>query len=95
MELKYTDDNHMAHPKKPGRMHPYRHCIVALSCSLKKWVARIELPPKAKIVDYGCSVMQYRDLFPNSCDYQGADLPGNKLASIEICELNFSDFEFY
>lgn len=84
MELKYVNDVRTAHPERPGRTYPYRHCVVALAESLRKWLKHLALPTGTKVVDYGCSVMQYRNFFPADCDYRGADLPGNSLATIEV-----------
>lgn len=37
---------------------------------------------KLSILDYGCGDVPYRSLFSDSCNYQAADIPGNKHANM-------------
>lgn len=37
-----------------------------------------------RVLDFGCAEMPYRHLFPDECEYMGADLPGNPDATVEI-----------
>ena len=83
-ELRYANDGRVPHPEKPARSNPFRHCILALNASLRNWIGSISVPKDSIVLDFGCSVMQYRSLFPVSCEYWGADLPGNELASVVI-----------
>jgi SAM-dependent methyltransferase len=39
-----------------------------------------------RVLDYGCATKPYRKLFGPGVDYVGADLPGNPLAQVELCD---------
>lgn len=72
------------HLRKPSRSNPFRHVTLALRASVARLIRRLQLQPGARVLDYGCSDMQYRDLFGEGIELVGADLPGNELATIEI-----------
>jgi SAM-dependent methyltransferase len=42
------------------------------------------LPVGTRLLDYGCADRPYRDVFPPSIEYVGADIPGNALADVDI-----------
>lgn len=71
-------------PKRPPLAHVYHHCIISINECLLRLVSSLKLPAGAKVLDYGCSVMQYREFFPDHCDYIGADLPGNPHARVMV-----------
>lgn len=68
----------------PPRSHIYHRCIIVINECIQRLVRLQALPPGAKVLDYGCSVMQYRRHFPEHCDYIGADLPGNPGARVTV-----------
>src|SRR3954452_20960562 len=66
----------------PG--HRYRHHIEALPAKLQELSGDLRLPPRGRILDYGCADVPYRTFFPSTAEYVGADLPGNANASLEL-----------
>lgn len=72
------------HLRAPARSNPFRHVTLALRAAVDRLVRRLALAPGARVLDYGCADMQYRDLFPPTAELIGADLPGNPLAALEI-----------
>ena len=64
--------------------HRYSHYIKTLPKALRAAVADMRLGPSARILDYGCANMPYRDMFPPGADYVGADLPGNPDLMVEL-----------
>lgn len=83
-KLQYANDGRQAHPALPPPWYPYRHCVVALRSSLQRIIGILKPTSSTRVLDYGCSVLQYRNLFPADCDYRGADLPGNALATVDL-----------
>jgi SAM-dependent methyltransferase len=47
-------------------------------------IAAAGLPKGGRILDYGCAVSPYRELFGEETTYLGADLPGNDVADVEL-----------
>ena len=47
-------------------------------------VTAMQLEPGSRVLDYGCADQPYRSLVPASCEYVGADLPGNPRATIDL-----------
>ena len=72
------------HLRDPGRGNPFRQVTISLRASITRLIARLELEPGARVLDYGCSDMQYRELLGNDVELVGADLPGNPQADVEI-----------
>lgn len=64
--------------------HPLGYIIAMLPQAIEDALARVELRPGNRILDYGCAEQPYRDCFAPELHYIGADLPGNPLASLEI-----------
>lgn len=64
--------------------HRYAHYVRTLPRRLEALSQELRLPPRGRVLDYGCADMPYRQLFPASVDYVGADLPGNPMASVEL-----------
>ncbi|MCU1427042.1 MAG: Methyltransferase type 11 [Actinomycetia bacterium] len=77
-------DTPRAHLHRPTRGHPLAHIIRELRAALGGLVADLGLPAGATVVDYGCADLKYRDLFGEKVRYVGADLPGNRDATIEL-----------
>jgi FkbM family methyltransferase len=48
------------------------------------FLARMALDPGARVLDYGCADQPYRAIVPERCEYLGADLPGNPLATLDL-----------
>lgn len=60
-------------------------CIAQkLDASIATAIAALPLKNGARILDYGCGDRPYRELFPETCVYSGADLPGNPNADWTI-----------
>jgi SAM-dependent methyltransferase len=47
-------------------------------------IGRLEAAPDASVLDYGCAEIPYRDLFGSGVRFEGADIPGNPHATIEL-----------
>jgi SAM-dependent methyltransferase len=77
-------DTPRAHLHRPTRGHPLAHIIRELRAALADLVVDLDLPAGATVVDYGCADLKYRDLFGERVRYLGADLPGNRDATIDI-----------
>lgn len=71
-------------PKDPPRSHIYHRCIIVINECIARLVRGLNLKPGDKVLDFGCSVMQYRAFFPEHVDYIGADLPGNEHARVIV-----------
>lgn len=70
---------------RPSWFSPTRCVLVGLVRKLELIVN--DLPPGESIVDYGCGIMPYRQLFSRKYRrYSGADLAGNRLADLTIGE---------
>ena len=68
---------------RPSLFDPTRCILLGLYRKLKLIVD--DLPGGDRIVDYGCGLMPYRQLFSQKYrEYLGADLVGNRLADITI-----------
>jgi SAM-dependent methyltransferase len=70
------------HRATPG--HRYREHIRGLRELLATLARDLELGSGARILDYGTGVAPYRDLFPATAEYVGADLPGNPRATVDL-----------
>jgi SAM-dependent methyltransferase len=64
--------------------HRYSHYIKTLPKVLRALIPDLQLHPTARLLDYGCADMPYRDFFPQAAEYVGADLPGNPNSSVEL-----------
>jgi SAM-dependent methyltransferase len=64
--------------------HRYAHYIKTLPTALRAAIPDLKLRPAARLLDYGCADMPYRDFFPTTVDYVGADLPGNPDATVDL-----------
>jgi SAM-dependent methyltransferase len=64
--------------------HRYSHYIKTLPKALRAAIGDLKLQPSARLLDYGCADMPYRDFFPQTLEYVGADLPGNPDATIDL-----------
>lgn len=74
--------SHPALAETPRLSNPYYQLIRQLKAQLRSAIQRAALAPGARVLDYGCSTMHHRPLFPPGIEYLGADLPGNALAHI-------------
>lgn len=63
---------------------PFACIAQKLEASIATAIAAVHLDDGARILDYGCGDQPYRKLFPQSCIYSGADLPGNPKADWTI-----------
>jgi SAM-dependent methyltransferase len=63
---------------------PMSYPRVALTRSLGNAVDSLRLPPRARVLDFGCGAKPYRELFAADIDYIGADLLENDQADIAI-----------
>lgn len=63
---------------------PYAHVSRELRAVVSELLGAMALTPGARILDYGCADQPYRALVPDGCDYVGADVPGNPLASLDL-----------
>lgn len=66
----------------PG--HPYAHHIRTLPARLEALSADLRLDTGARVLDYGCADLPYRHFVAAGCEYVGADLPGNPLATLTL-----------
>lgn len=76
------DPDHPALAENPRLTNRYYHLIRVLKGGLQKAVAQLDLSPESRILDYGCSSMRHRGMFPADAEYIGADLEGNDLADV-------------
>lgn len=65
---------------------PMGHPNRVVRQQIEQAVAAADLSPGARVLDFGCGVQPYRDVFGTEVRYIGADLPGNELADIHIDE---------
>ena len=63
---------------------PYAHVSRELRAMVAELLHAMALPPGGRVLDYGCADQPYRSLVPGGCEYVGADLPGNPLASLHL-----------
>src|SRR3954451_9625060 len=73
-----------AHLHRPHLGHPLAHIIRQLNATIERLVGRLELPPGAPVVDFGCADMAYRPMFGPAVTYLGADIQGNAEAQLDI-----------
>lgn len=66
--------------------NPHRFVMRGLRETLQYKIDHMALPAAAKVLDFGCALKPYRDLFGDNVDYIGADLPGNAVADVTITE---------
>jgi SAM-dependent methyltransferase len=64
--------------------HRYAHHIRTLPARLEELAADLDLPERARILDYGCADVPYRGFFPAGADYVAADLKGNPHATLVL-----------
>lgn len=79
---KDTKDSHPALADRPRLTNPYYLLIRELQRSVRQAVDALALTSSSRILDYGCSTMRYRHMFPAAAEYVGADLRGNELADV-------------
>jgi SAM-dependent methyltransferase len=70
--------------RTPKRWHRLAHIIEALPTALRELADDLVVPEGGRVLDFGCADQPYRNFFPGSVEYVGADLPGNALADVEI-----------
>lgn len=75
-------ENHPALAEKPKITNPYYHLIRVLTGGLRPAVASLKLKTGDRVLDYGCSTMRHRQMFPDDVEYVGADLAENPLAHV-------------
>jgi SAM-dependent methyltransferase len=64
--------------------HHYAHHIRRLPAGIRALVPALQLDPNGRLLDYGCADIPYRDMFPSTVEYVGADLPGNPHATLTL-----------
>ncbi len=64
--------------------HRLAYISRVLPRTLRQLLGELELPPQARLLDYGCADMPYRDALPDTVEYLGADIEGNPRASITL-----------
>src|SRR4051794_14117655 len=64
--------------------HRYRHHIEALPAKLEELSGDLRIPPRGRILDYGCADIPYRGFFPSDAEYVAADLRGNPNATLTL-----------
>ena len=64
--------------------HRYAHHIRVLPARLEAIAGELELPPGARVLDYGCADVPYRHLFPPEAEFVPADLEGNPYATLYL-----------
>ena len=64
--------------------HRFSYIIEALPRAIAALMLDLRLTTGARVLDYGCAEMPYRDLLPAGTDLVGADLPGNPNATIDV-----------
>jgi SAM-dependent methyltransferase len=70
--------------RAPNPWHRLSYIIEALPAGIEQLAAHLDVPDGGRVLDYGCADQPYRRLFGPGVRYDGADLPGNDLAEIEI-----------
>jgi SAM-dependent methyltransferase len=64
--------------------HRLSYIVGALPRRIEALAGTLELPPDARVLDYGCADTPYRRLLPPGVSYLAADLPGNPAATLDI-----------
>jgi SAM-dependent methyltransferase len=64
--------------------HRYAHHIRRLPAALAALAPELRVPPRGRVLDYGCADVPYRHLFAADVDFVAADLPGNPHATLEL-----------
>lgn len=77
-----TAPKHPALAEHPRITNPYYHLIKVLKNGLQPAVQALDLPAGSHVLDYGCSTMRHRGMFPANIKYTGADIAGNDLADV-------------
>lgn len=81
--ISYSEETaHPALDASPRISNRYYHLIRELHAAVETATLSFKLRPQDQVLDYGCATMRYRNLFPEGCNYVGADLPGNELANV-------------
>jgi SAM-dependent methyltransferase len=68
--------------RRADRRNPYAYHIRRLPSALRELADDLSLSDGARVLDYGCADMPYRDFFGPGIEYVGADLPGNHQAKV-------------
>lgn len=77
---------------RPDEVHslapwdPFSYVAGRLESLVMELARPSELPPGARVLDYGCATQPYRHVFRPDVEYLGADLRGNALAHVELRE---------
>lgn len=77
-----TTLKHPALAEHPRITNPYYHLINVLKGGLRPAVQALHLPAGSRVLDFGCSTMRHRGMFPGNIRYTGADIVGNELADV-------------
>src|SRR3954451_4895848 len=70
--------------RRTTRTHPYAYHIEVLPARLREVAAGLEVGPGARVLDYGCADVPYRDFFPDDVEDIPAGLPGNPQATLVL-----------
>jgi SAM-dependent methyltransferase len=70
--------------RKATPWHRLSYIVGALPRGLEELARDLQVPPRGRILDYGCADVPYRRFFGPDVEYVAADLPGNPHASVEI-----------
>lgn len=63
---------------------PYAYFNRTLPARLQALARELRVPPRARVLDYGCASAPYREFFPGDSEYVGADFAGNPDASLRL-----------
>jgi SAM-dependent methyltransferase len=64
--------------------HRYSHYINTVPARLRELSRELDVHEGARILDYGCADVPYRDFFPQNVTFVPADLPDNPDATVEL-----------
>lgn len=63
---------------------PFAYVNLRLSALIAGLIARADLTPGSRVLDYGCADAPYRSLVPDGVEYVGADLAGNPWSDVTL-----------
>lgn len=66
--------------------HRYSHHIRTLPTRLEDLARDLAVPPRGRVLDYGCADVPYRYFFGPDVDFVAADLEGNPAATLTLNE---------